>query len=44
VAEGFAAAEAHAIAVDPRTHRLYLPLEDVDGKPVLRVAVWAGRR
>jgi hypothetical protein len=26
------------------THRLYLPLEDVDGKPVLRVAAWAGRR
>jgi hypothetical protein len=44
VAEGFVAAEAHVIAVDPRTHRLYLPLEDVDGKPVLRVAAWAGRR
>jgi YVTN family beta-propeller protein len=38
VAEGFVAAEAHVIAVDPRTHRLYLPLQDVDGKPVLRVA------
>jgi DNA-binding beta-propeller fold protein YncE len=43
VAEGFVAPEAHVIAVDPRTHRLYLLLEDVDGKPVLRVAVWAGR-
>jgi DNA-binding beta-propeller fold protein YncE len=44
VAEGFVTTEAHVIAVDPRTHRLYLPLEDVDGKPVLRVAAWAGRR
>ena len=44
VAEGFVATEAHVIAVDPRTHRLYLPLQDVDGKPVLRIAVWVGRR
>jgi hypothetical protein len=44
VAEGFVASEAHVIAVDPRTHRLYLPLEDVDGKTVLRAAAWAGRR
>ncbi len=41
VAEGFVAVEAHAIAVDPRTHRLYLPLQDVGGRPVLRVAVFA---
>jgi YVTN family beta-propeller protein len=39
VAEGFVATEAHAIAVDPRTHRLYLPLQDIGGRPVLRVAV-----
>lgn len=25
------------VAVDPRTHRVYLPLENVDGKPVLRI-------
>jgi len=40
VAEGFVATEAHVIAVDPRTHRLYLPLQDVNGRPVLRVAVF----
>jgi DNA-binding beta-propeller fold protein YncE len=28
---------AHTVAVDPRTHRVYLPLENLDGKPVLRV-------
>lgn len=28
---------AHTVAVDPRTHRVYLPLEDVGGRPVLRV-------
>jgi DNA-binding beta-propeller fold protein YncE len=39
VAEGFVATEAHTIAVDPRTHRLYLPLENIGGKPVLRVAL-----
>jgi DNA-binding beta-propeller fold protein YncE len=39
VAEGFVATEAHTIDIDPRTHRLYLPLQDVGGKPVLRVAL-----
>ena len=33
----YAAPHAHSVAVDPRTHRVYLPLEDVDGKPVLRI-------
>lgn len=28
---------AHTVAVDPRTHRVYLPLESVNGHPVLRV-------
>lgn len=28
---------AHTVSVDPRTHRVYLPLENVDGRPVLRV-------
>ncbi len=28
---------AHAVAVDPRTHLVYLPLQDVDGRPVLRI-------
>jgi DNA-binding beta-propeller fold protein YncE len=28
---------AHTVAVDPRTHRVYAPLENVGGRPVLRV-------
>ena len=28
---------AHSVSVDPATHRVYLPLENVDGKPVLRI-------
>jgi DNA-binding beta-propeller fold protein YncE len=28
---------AHTIAVDPRTHLVYFPLEDVGGTPVLRI-------
>lgn len=28
---------AHTVAIDPRTHRVYLPLQDVGGRPVLRV-------
>jgi DNA-binding beta-propeller fold protein YncE len=31
------AAHAHTVAVDPRTHLVYLPLENVDGHPVLRI-------
>ncbi|HEU4565991.1 MAG TPA: YncE family protein, partial [Gemmatimonadaceae bacterium] len=33
------APHAHTVAVDPRTHRVYLPLENVGGRPVLRVMV-----
>ena len=33
----YRAPHAHTVAVDPRTHRVYLPLENIDGKPVLRV-------
>jgi YVTN family beta-propeller protein len=32
------APKAHSVAVDSLTHRVYFPLENVDGKPVLRVA------
>ena len=31
------AAGAHAVAVDPATHRVFFPLASVDGRPVLRV-------
>lgn len=39
IGEGFFAPRAHTIAVDGRTHRVYLPLENVGGKPVLRIAL-----
>jgi DNA-binding beta-propeller fold protein YncE len=31
------APHAHSVSVDPRTHRVYLPLESIGGRPVLRV-------
>jgi len=31
------APRAHTVSVDPRTHLIYLPLENVGGKPVLRI-------
>jgi DNA-binding beta-propeller fold protein YncE len=31
------ALHAHTVAVDPMTHRVYLPLENLRGKPVLRI-------
>jgi DNA-binding beta-propeller fold protein YncE len=34
---GVLAPNAHSVAVDPATHRVYFPLENVKGKPVLRV-------
>jgi DNA-binding beta-propeller fold protein YncE len=35
--QGFFAPAAHTVAVDPQTHLLYFPLENVGGKPVLRI-------
>jgi len=32
----------HTVAVDPKTHLIYFPLEDVNGKPVLRIMEFAG--
>ncbi|HEY8850668.1 MAG TPA: hypothetical protein VIM36_00690 [Gemmatimonadaceae bacterium] len=31
------ALRAHTVSVDPRTHLVYLPLENVNGRPVLRI-------
>lgn len=31
------APHAHTVSVDPRTHRVYLPLENVGGRPMLRI-------
>jgi YVTN family beta-propeller protein len=39
VGEGFFAANAHSVAVDSRTHQVYFPLQNVGGKPVLRIAL-----
>lgn len=33
----YRASHAHSVAVDPATHLVYLPLEDVGGMPVLRI-------
>jgi DNA-binding beta-propeller fold protein YncE len=33
----FALPHAHTVAVDPRTHLIYFPLQDMGGAPVLRV-------
>ncbi len=39
VGEGLFAPNAHSVAEDSRTHRVYFPLQNVGGKPVLRIAV-----
>lgn len=36
-AQGFLALDAHVVAVDPATHRVYFPLQNVGGKPMIRV-------
>ena len=38
--EGYVAVGAHTIAVDPVTHDLYLPLQNVGGSSILRVALF----
>jgi YVTN family beta-propeller protein len=35
--EAHVATKAHTVAVDPGAHYVYLPLENVDGKPLLRI-------
>ena len=32
----------HTVSVDSNTHLVYFPLENLDGKPVLRIMEWAG--
>jgi hypothetical protein len=39
VGEGFLAANAHSVAVDSRTHRVYFPLQNIAGKPLLRITL-----
>lgn len=31
------APHAHTVSVDPRTHRVYVPLENIGGRPLLRI-------
>jgi YVTN family beta-propeller protein len=38
----FLAPEAHTVAVDPQTHRVYFALENVDGHAVIRVMAPSG--
>jgi DNA-binding beta-propeller fold protein YncE len=33
----YRAPSAHSVSVDPRTHRIYVPLENVGGHPALRI-------
>ena len=37
VTRGYLAPKAHTVAVDSSTHQIYFPLENIDGRPVLRV-------
>ena len=37
IGQAYLGQDAHTIAVDPNTHRVYLPLENVEGNPVLRI-------
>ena len=39
VGQGFFAPNAHSVAIDSHTHRVYFPLQNVGGKPVLRIAL-----
>jgi DNA-binding beta-propeller fold protein YncE len=39
VGEALFAPNAHSVAVDASTHRVYFPLQNLNGKPVLRIAV-----
>jgi DNA-binding beta-propeller fold protein YncE len=34
---GFVGPNAHSVAVDPSTHRVYFPIANVGGRPVLRI-------
>jgi YVTN family beta-propeller protein len=39
--EGYVAEEAHSIAVDQQTHYIYLPLQNVNNSPDLRIALFS---
>lgn len=37
IAEDWLAPAAHTVAVDPRTHLIYFPLESISGRPALQI-------
>lgn len=39
IGESFFAPNAHSVAVDPGTHQVYFPLQNIGGKPILRIAI-----
>jgi YVTN family beta-propeller protein len=39
--EGYVADEAHSIAVDQQSHDVFLPLQNVNNNPVLRIALFS---
>jgi hypothetical protein len=41
---GFVGPNAHTVAVDPATHRVYFPLENLGGRAVLRVMKPTGEK
>lgn len=40
LSQGYVASAAHSVVVDPVTHYVYLPLQNVGGKPILRIALF----
>ena len=37
VCESFLADHAHTVAVDQQTHKVYFPLQNINGRPIIRV-------
>ncbi len=37
--EGFAATDVYTVSVDEQMHRIYLPVQDVHGRPLLKRAI-----
>ena len=37
IAQAFLHLNAHVVAIDPKTHRVYFPLQNAGGRPVMRV-------
>ena len=35
--------KVHSLAVDPATHRIYVPEQEVDGKPAARIAIYEAK-